>query len=473
MSFWSRVRDVLLGPQTQVASAYPKVTTRKSIDEELPAVPNFKNLALGANSIEAKFPFEIYEVIDNLTFLDPYVNKFHTTTISMGNTGHNLVLDATSQEQADQAIAVANQFAARAFPLGGGLDGLVNAMFSQIARSGGLCVEWVPDMRLTQIQRGFMIPMKTIRFIYNSKKEMILCQTQGMDLVPLNRVQTSFHNVVARDTNPYPVPPAIAGLEHASILRNVILKVKDWMEKVSAMGILLATIERPPREPNETQTEYDQKAQQYLDLIATTIQENMSNGIGVGYDNIAFQFNNTQASAQGAKDVLQIVLQGLFAGLQTDPIFMGWNFNSTETFAKVVYEEMQQRIKTYQLGVKRALEHAHRLNFAMQGMGDIGVSVQFKANRSLDAFRDAEAEMMMTNKYVAEIESGIITAEEARKFLGYEDKAAEAGEFVATFNRRTNTYEFGLPEEPVRIDRKPLSPQGFEELKLIQGNANA
>jgi hypothetical protein len=151
---------------------------------------------------------------------------------------------------------------------------------------------------------------------------------------------------------------------------------------------------------------------------------------------------------------------------------MGWNFNSTETFAKVVYEEMQQRVKTYQLGVKRAIEHAHRLNFAMQGMGDIGVSVQFKTNRSLDAFRDAEAEMMMTNKFVAEIEAGIISKEEARKHLGYEDKQAEAGEFVATFNRRDNLYTFGGDDDPVRIDRKPSREEDFEKLTIVRGAAN-
>lgn len=469
MSFWGRLRELFMGPATEPSvSAYPRVTTRKTIDEEQPLIPDFKKLALGAMAISARVPFEIYEFIDNLVLIDPYVNKYHQSCIALGNTGHNLILDTTSQERADQAIAVANQFAMRAFPFGGGLDGIVNAMFSQIARSGGLCVEWVPDLRLSRVERGYVIPMKTIRFVYNQKREMVLCQVQGMDMIPLNMIQTSFHNVTAKDTNPYPIPPAVAGLEHATILRNIILKVKDWMEKVSAMGVLLATIERPPRLPNEDQTQYDQKAQQYLDQIASTIQENMSNGIGVGFDNISFQFNNTQASAQGAKDVLQIVLQGLFAGLQTDPIFMGWNFNSTETFAKVVYEEMQQRIKTYQLGVKRALEHAHRLNFAMQGMGDIGVSIQFKANRSLDAFRDAEAEMMMTNKYVAEIEAGIISAEEARKHLGYEDKAAEAGEFVATFNRRTNAYEIGGQEE----DKNDPSEK-LEQLRLVRGAVNA
>lgn len=439
MSLRDRLREWWSGPAAP-QKPYPKTTARKTVDEEIPLVPNFKNMALGANQVEAKFPFEIYSLVDDLTLIDPYVNKFHATTISLGNTGHNLLLNAPSEDRADAAIEVANQFAMRAFPLGGGMDGIVNGMFSQIARAGGLCIEWVPDMNLRRVSRGYLVPMKTLRFVYSAKQELVLCQQQGLELVPLNMAQTVFHNLVARDSNPYPIPPAIAGLEAAVVHRKIVLKIKDWMDKISAMGVLLATVERPPREPGESQEAYNSKAQTYLSQIATSISDNMSQGIGVGYDNIAFQFNNTQASAQGAKDVLQIVLQGLFAGLQTDPIFFGWNFNSTETFAKVVYEEMQQRIKMYQLGVKRAIEHGHRLNFAMVGMGDLGVSVQFKSNRSIDAFRDAEAEYMMTQKYVQEIEAGIITKDEARKFLGYDDRAAEAGEFVATFNKAHSKY---------------------------------
>jgi hypothetical protein len=212
------------------------------------------------------------------------------------------------------------------------------------------------------------------------------------------------------------------------------------MEKVSALGVLLASVSPPPREIGESQSAYDLKAQQYLERIASSLQENMTSGIGVGYNNIEFQFANTQSSAQGAKDILQIVLQGLFAALQRDPVFFGWNFNSTETFAKVVFEEMQQGIKAFQLGIKRVIEHGHRLNFALNGMGDIGVSVVFNQARSIDVFRDAEAEYMQGQNMVKQIEAGIITVEEARKLLGHDDKKAGSGEFVASFSKTDHRY---------------------------------
>jgi len=438
MGVFDRVRQIFAAKK--LPEGYPTVTARVSVDEERQFGGQMDKFLRGLTTIAAKFPFEFYGVIDNLTLIDPYVSKYHQTTISLGNLGHSLEIDAPSEAKADAAINIANDLAARCYPLSGGMDGLVNSLLSQVARAGGLCVEWVPDKSLTRIERAFVLPIKTLRWRYNASGELELVQIHNDKLMPLNMVQTSYHNATMRDTNPYPIPPALAALESCAAHRTIIEKIRDWMEKVSALGVLLASVSPPPREIGESQSAYDLKAQTYLERIASSLQENMTSGIGVGYNNIEFQFANTQSSAQGAKDILQIVLQGLFAALQRDPVFFGWNFNSTETFAKVVFEEMQQGIKAFQLGIKRVIEHGHRLNFALTGMGAIGVSVVFNQARSIDVFRDAEAEYMQGQNMVKQIEAGIITVEEARKLLGHDDKKAGSGEFVASFSKSDHRY---------------------------------
>ncbi len=137
---------------------------------------------------------------------------------------------------------------------------------------------------------------------------------------------------------------------------------------------------------------------------------------------------------------MQIVLQGLFAALQRDPIFFGWTYSKSETFATVVYEEMSQGLKRYQLSVKRAVEHGHRLNLALQGLGGTGVSVKFKRMGSLDAFRDSQAKQMDMTTIVTPFTAGLITSEEARKDLGYDSPNAKSGEFVASFDQQRNRY---------------------------------
>ena len=96
----------------------------------------------------------------------------------------------------------------------------------------------------------------------------------------------------------------------------------------------------------------------------------------------------------------------------------GWNFNSTETFAKVVYEELTQGIKMFQLGVKRVIEHGHRLNFALNGLGNVGVSVEFTTSRSIDAFRDAEAGYMDSQKVLGQLTQEVISQRRSEKTVG-------------------------------------------------------
>ena len=108
------------GQKTQKpASDYPKVTSRKSLSDDEWGASQVNTYLENLNVLAAKFPFETYQVIDNIALLDPYVSKYVHTTIALGNVGHNLEISASSEAEADQAIDLANNFAARCFPLSG------------------------------------------------------------------------------------------------------------------------------------------------------------------------------------------------------------------------------------------------------------------------------------------------------------------------------------------------------------------
>lgn len=442
MGIVSRIRDRLSSrTDNALPVGYPRVTTRISRDEDQVGWQEINAMIRSVSTIAAKFPFQVYQYLDDLFLVDPYMAKYHQTTIALGNTGHQIEIVTDNESKAKQAVVVANDLAARCYPLGGGMDGLTNGLLGQLARAGGLCVEWVPDKKLSQVERAYIVPIKTLRFRRDSKNDIELCQEIAGQMVRLNPVQTAYHAVFQRDGNPYPIPPAISALESAAQHRRILQSIRQWLEKLSSLGVLLARVQSPPREPAETQEQYDAKARGYLESIASSITDNFTTGMGISYDNIEFQFQNTNAGAQGAQDILQIVLQGLFASLQRDPIFFGWNFNSTETFASVVYEEMQQGIDMFRLGVKRALEHGHRLNLALNGFGDTAISVRFNEHGSLDAFRDAQAEQMRAQAIVTQSDAGIITPEEARKLLGHDDMGTKSDAFVASFSKSNKKYE--------------------------------
>lgn len=434
MSIKSRLLSFLGANQ---AKQYPSVVPRISRDENFYSIKHLKEQF----SIPATFPFEFYDMIDTAAIIDPYIAKYVHTTVSLSNVTHKLYIKTDSERKANKAIAIANQFAARCFPHGGGMDGIVSAMLSQLARTGALCVEWAPDRARTKIDRGFLVPVKSLRFRYSDNQGNIeLTQLRDGNMVPLNPLQVSYHGLIFRDTNPYPLPPILPALEACATHRDIMSQIKTWMQKVSGLGVMLAEVEPPPREPGETQTAYDSKAGRYLQQIADTVTSNLNNGLGIGYSNIKFSFQSTQSGAQGARDILQLVLQGMFSALQRDPIFFGWQFQSSDSFASVVYEEMYKSLKLYQMGVKRAIEHGHRLNLALAGMADIDLSVQFRDEHTSDVFKESEARMMLSQAIIAQLEAGLITPEEARRMLGYEDKNLETGAYVAAFNRASNAY---------------------------------
>lgn len=170
------------------------------------------------------------------------------------------------------------------------------------------------------------------------------------------------------------------------------------------------------------------------------MKQNLTSGVVVGYDDMKSVFNNTSAGAAGAKQVAQMIDEDLFAGLGRDPVLFGRSFSHTETWGRVAYEELVSEIRNIQRAVKRTLEHGHRLNLALNGFGDCGVSLQFNAMRSLDAFRDAEAGRMESDGIRADYTTGIIDLEEARGRLGYNDEAANSGAFIASFRPEAGRY---------------------------------
>jgi hypothetical protein len=392
--------------------------------------------------VPAAFPFGLYDTINYVAVMDPYVSKFVQTTVSLGmGSGHNLYIKADSEARANEAIDCANAFAERACPFGGGIEGIQCGLLKQLALTAACSVEWAPNRSITEISRGFLIPIKSLRFRYlDNVGTLELCQIQQGKLIALNPVQTVYHALVLKDDSPYPIPPIASALEACDTHRKINKQIKTWMEKISSLGVMLAQVTPPPRESGETQAEYDIKAGLYLQNISDTVSENLNHGIGVGYDNIKFSFQNTQSSAQGAKDILQVVLQGLFAGLQRDPIFFGWNFSSNEAMAKVVYEEMLRNLNLYQLGVKKCLQHGHRLNLAFSGLGDIGVDIEFNNDFLKDVFKESEAKQMLTQAIVMQKEAGFITVEEGRKILGLDDRTVTSGAYTASFNQSQRRY---------------------------------
>ncbi len=437
MSWFSRIFQ----RHARTGAPPPNVTARVTKDESGSLADAMRGYIGDLNFLRAKYPFEWIEIIDHIYRFDPNCKKHLLTTISLGNPGHELEIDAPTEKRAQQAIEVCNSFAARCFPFAGGYDGATNGLFAQAARNGGICAEFVARHKTaSELSRIYLVPIRTLRFRRKEDGEIELGQLQDGRFVPLNMTQTSYHSIWFEDSNPYPIPPALAALQRLSSHKRIMLSIENWFSKLAAMGFLSLNFERPENK-GESEDEYQQKCASNLQTLAGVVKENLTSGIVVGYDDMKAQFQSTSAGAGGARQVAQMIDEDLFAGLGRDPVLFGRSFSRTETWASVAYEELTSEIRNIQRAVKRTLEHGHRLNLALNGLGDCGVSIKFNALRSLDAFRDSEAKMMTDNGYRQDYAVGICDLDEARDKLGYNDQSAKSGAFVASFRRESGRYE--------------------------------
>jgi|GEM_PF-3392814 len=429
----------LARPRTKPRAGYPMVTAKRVSRDAEWVGPNLNNFSL----IPANFNFAYYDICDAVSVVDPYCRRFVHTTVSLGNPGHKLLIQAATEARAREAITACNELASRCFPYAGGAEGIINSSLEQLARAGATCGEWVPRTSFERIERYFPAPIRSLRWQYADDQgtlRLVQLQPTSASPVPLQAIQTVYHALMLRDSNPYPIPPLLSALESCQMQRDIIKQIRTWVAKASSMGILLASVKAPPRVPGEDQQAYDNKSQIYLDAIADSVAHNLADGLAIGFDNIDFQFQNLSAGAEGAKETLQVALQSLFSALQRDPIWFGWNFGLSEAALRVIFQELLQGLKIYQQGAIRVLEHGYRLNLALLGMGDVAVRVRMLDNMTVDLFKEAEATQMKAQAIATQLEAQIIDIPEARKLLGHEDINIESGAYVAAFNRGADDY---------------------------------
>jgi hypothetical protein len=444
MSLIGRIKTWNAKRKQAAKPAYPEVSMRMSRDSSSTMADKIMSMMSGYSSMPTPYPRQILDGLDGLFTWHPYFRDFLTTMVALANTGHSLEISAPTEQKAKQALEVANNFAARCFPLSAGFDGAVNGFISQATRFGAICGEAPPDESMSELTQIFLVPVRTIEFTKDADGKLLCCQRQDGKLVPLNMVQTVWSIALPWDGSPYPVPPALAALQSVAKLRHFDDSLDGWLEKLSGLGVFLGTIANPPRdyEKQESDAAYQQRCFTILKQKAEAAHENLKKGFALGFENEKYTFQNTSAGAAGAQQLREMVCTSLFAGLGMDPTFFGHASKSPDTFAKVLFEVLIGRTLNIQNLVKRAMEHFHRLNGALNGLGDCSFGVQFERNRSLDAFMNNEAERMETDGIRADFAAGICDLAEARAKLGYDDESAKAGAFIATFNKRANRYEW-------------------------------
>lgn len=388
---------------------------------------------LGANMysyvLPKKWPIEIYKLINDLSLNNPDLRQAVGHIVNLGNTGHILGVDGDNDSAIDGAIKRIELVSDQIFPFSAGPEGLINALFGQIARMGATSTEWVPKNDLSGIDKVFVVPVHTIRWVPRKDKMGYIpvqlpdgASVMGLmpPVIELNPRTYYYANLETLEGNPYAVPPMIAALEPVAMQRAMIKNIHKIIKKLGIMGLCSYKVEPPAQLPGETAEKYHARCLKYLEEITSQVKEGFSEGIAAGFKG-AFEFEvaSVTGDARGIAEIFRMNEEQLFSAISADPAMHGRTYSTTETYASVVYSKMISQLMNVQRMVASVLKFGWGLDLLLAG-NSAKISVEFKASNALSNLQESQSEMIDIANAEALYMAGVIDQNEKARRLGYE-----------------------------------------------------
>lgn len=450
---------------------------RSSIEGDLSSTMSGYLHTLGGD--HSAIDFSMLRCLKSLWVHNPDFSQYVANIVNLGNPGHQLLVEAIDGEQAEAIIGRLNAAASRIYQNAAGVDGLINAYLAQIAWSGALSSEDVVNLAARRIEQVVMVPVEQIRFRYlegeyrafqnASGSSAMVARSAWPGMVELNRHTYHYYALQTIENSPYAKPPASAAVGILTGAQNdAIENIKFIAKKLGLLGLVSVSVTPPPKGVNESDTEYQSRAQKYLSSVRSVLDKDFNKGMLVTYRDQKVEHANVAGDASGAYDIFRIIEEQAMSGLAMPPAFFGRTDATTETYADVVYNLLLAQIGNIQRLAKRRQEATYRLELRLNGIENARVSVQFNRANARNPVNQAQAEQLRVQTALEKVGAGIVSVDQAAQELGY-DAAHDAGllekeaasaalratsasdlfkrtrSFRFNFDRGSQKYRFALP----------------------------
>lgn len=458
-------RTKQLGPIQRLVSwvrSFRRVDGIGLPDEGRSSVETGQGLGMGTlalGSVIPPFDIQMLPTLKKLWIENPDFSQFVSNAESLGNTGHSLTVDAANEARAEAALTRLNESASRIYDNGAGVDGLINAEMDQLAWSGVLSSEDLVDFPGRRVERVVLVPPEQIRFRlidgkyvpHQQPNTLVPVKNRSpLGLIPLNPETYHYYAVQSIDNSPYGKPTASAAVEMLTGTQAAAIGNIDFIvQKFGLLGLVIASLTKPGRKPNETEAEYTLRAQKWLTSVAKKLDGNITKGLLVAYNDIKWEHANVASDGRGAGEIFQVIEELCFSGMGSMAAFHGRNYTTTETFADVIYSILTAQVVNRQRLVKRRREQTYRLDLLLAGVDVDGVSMKFNAVESRNEAQKATAAQTRWEIVKEKVAAGVISPDEGAQELGYESWFDE-GLIVAPANPASgvggssNAARFGL-----------------------------
>jgi hypothetical protein len=387
--------------------------TRVSIQPEKIFSP--KTLDVRYRFVNPKYPREWLNIIAKAVVANPILSQVHNLVINLANTGHIVQVEGKDAEKAKDELEEL------AFLLN--TDHLVNQLIAQINISGAISAEVVVAENLQGIKKVVFVPASTVYFVYNEETdEYEPYQWVGTaNPIKLNPMTYKYLPLLTLEDSPYAIPPFLASLSIVEVVESMITELKGLAQKIGLIGFL--DVKFPPlaKAPNETETEYQERALKWLENIAQQVVENMSKGIFLHYDGTEAEFKEISPNAGGLREIIDLAEKWLIEGAKSQPAMLGFSTGYTETWATVALHVFSAQLENIQRFVKRFLEFVYRLHLMLKGFDIEDVNIIFNPLPDFETQRKAETRLKEAQRIATLLQAGVIDVETAKKELGYEE----------------------------------------------------
>lgn len=423
-------------------------------------------------------------------------SQYVSNVVNLGNSGHQLTVNAKSTSVIESSVARLNESAANLYPHSAGIDGFINQALSDIATYGALSAEDVIDLKGKRVKKIVMVPVEDVRFVYDKETDefiphqrvSLLDAVKTNGLLALHPVTYRYYGLLRHGNSPYGKPPALAALESITTMQaDALGNVKHVAKKFGLLGIILSSVMQPRQKPTgtETESEYQSRATSYLRNVRDRLEEGMSKGLVAHYQDQKISVEPGAPNGSGFYDVFRVIEEQVMSGMASFPAFHGRTDSTTETFADVVYNILLAQRGNMQRLVKRSLERTYRLDLRLGGVEADGVSISFNKAPARNLLQEMQAEEVKVRTILDKAKNGMISPDRAAQEMGYESafdanvltqnpeaakqlkklQAPDDGRIIQlTFDKNSQKYIFRPEVISLADSKKKLTEEQIDEI---------
>ena len=358
--------------------------------------------------INPRFPYEYLTELEALVLTNPDLAHAHQIFLDLANRGFDIIVDESIREEVENFTEKIK------------IKQLSRQLFNQLILYGAVSLEWITEPNLNGIRKAVRVPVWTIRFIYDEKREEFIPYQwlPPKEPIKLSPLTYQYVPLLTLDGSPYGIPPFIAFFTVKDIQEEFLEEVKAITKKLGLIGFVDIKIPQPPKLSGETEIEYRKRLLQQLEEEAPLYQKQIQKGIAIHYDGTEIDFKDIPDSSI-SKDMIEMIERYSVSATKMQPSLLGRTTGSTETWATIAYEQFVSQLEDFQNIVKEVLEHGLKLHLTLKGLEWEILEVQFTPPPSLNPEKEEQAKKTKTDRVIALLQAGLITEEEARKELGY------------------------------------------------------